>query len=60
VQLLRRIGTAEALRLLRFLALPVTRMGEELFRGEAGRLFLAGNAMHADVPPTAPVSGAFG
>jgi phytoene dehydrogenase-like protein len=60
VQLLRRIGTAEALRLLRFLALPITRMGEELFGGEAGRLFLAGNAMHADVPPTAPVSGAFG
>jgi phytoene dehydrogenase-like protein len=59
-QLLRRIGTAEALRLLRFLALPVTRMGEELFRGEAARLLLAGNAMHADVPPTAPVSGAFG
>jgi phytoene dehydrogenase-like protein len=59
-QLLRRIGTAEALRLLRFLALPVTRMGEEIFRGEAGRLLLAGNAMHADVPPTAPVSGAIG
>jgi phytoene dehydrogenase-like protein len=59
-QLVHRIGTAEALRLLRFLALPVTRMGEELFRGEAGRLLLAGNAMHADVPPTAPVSGAFG
>jgi len=59
-QLLRRIGTAEALRLLRFLALPVTRMGEELFRGDAARLFLAGNAMHADIPPTAPVSGAFG
>ena len=60
VQLLRRIGTAEALRLVRFLTLPTTRMGEELFRGEPARLLLAGNAMHADVPPTAPGSGAFG
>jgi phytoene dehydrogenase-like protein len=59
-QLLRRLGTAEALRLARFLVLPVTRMGEELFRGEGGRLLLAGNAMHADVPPVAPVSGVFG
>jgi phytoene dehydrogenase-like protein len=60
LQLLRRIGTAEALRLLRFLILPTTRMGEELFRGEPARLLLAGNAMHADIPPTAPGSGAFG
>jgi phytoene dehydrogenase-like protein len=59
-QLLRRIGTGNALRLARFLALPVVRMGEELFRGEPARLLLAGNAMHADVPPTAPVSGVFG
>ncbi|WP_205347000.1 phytoene desaturase family protein [Pseudonocardia broussonetiae] len=60
VDLLRRIGTAEALRLVRFLLLPTTRMGEELFRGEAARLLLAGNAMHADVPPTAPGSGVLG
>jgi phytoene dehydrogenase-like protein len=58
--LLRRIGTADALRLARFLALPVGRMGEELFAGEHGRLLLAGNAAHADVPPDAPVSGVFG
>ena len=49
-QLLRRIGTADALRLLRFLLLPATRMGEELFGGEPARLLLAGNAAHADVP----------
>jgi phytoene dehydrogenase-like protein len=60
VQLLRRIGTADALRLARFLALPAKRMGEELFRDEGPRLLLAGNAAHADVPVTAPVSGAFG
>jgi phytoene dehydrogenase-like protein len=58
--ILRRIGTADALRLARFLALPVGRMGEELFAGERGRLLLAGNAAHADAPPDAAVSGVFG
>ncbi|GAA0929893.1 NAD(P)/FAD-dependent oxidoreductase [Pseudonocardia zijingensis] len=60
VQLLRRIGTADALRLARFLALPVRRMGEELFAGEHARLLLAGNGGHADIPPDAPGSGVFG
>ncbi len=59
-QLLRRIGTADALRLLRFLLLPATRMGEERFGGAAARLLLAGNAAHTDVPVTAPGSGLFG
>ncbi|WP_214367655.1 phytoene desaturase family protein [Pseudonocardia sp. H11422] len=59
-QLLRRLGGAQALRLARFLALPAQRMGEELFGGEAGRLLLAGNAAHADVPLDAPMSGVFG
>ena len=60
LQLLRRAGTADALRLARFLLLPVRRMGEELFASEAARLLLAGNAVHADVPPDAPGSGIFG
>jgi phytoene dehydrogenase-like protein len=60
VQLLRRIGTADALRLARFLALPARRMGEELFASEGARLLLAGNAVHADAPPDATVSGVFG
>ncbi|HEX8518975.1 MAG TPA: NAD(P)/FAD-dependent oxidoreductase [Pseudonocardia sp.] len=60
VALLRAIGTAEALRLARFLLLPAKRMGEELFGGEGARLLLAGNAAHADVPGDAPVSGAYG
>ncbi|MFR9801245.1 phytoene desaturase family protein [Pseudonocardia sp. RS010] len=59
-RLLRRIGTAEALRLARFLLLPAKRMGEELFGGEGARLLLAGNAVHADIPTTSPVSGAYG
>ena len=58
--LLRRLGTPEALRLARTFLLPVHRMGEELFTGQGGRLLLAGNAMHADVPTVAPGSGAFG
>ncbi|MDF3049103.1 MAG: FAD-dependent oxidoreductase [Pseudonocardia sp.] len=60
VRMLRRIGTAEALRLARFLLLPAKRMGEELFVGEGARLLLAGNAAHADAPVDAPVSGAYG
>ena len=60
VQLLRRLGTAAALRLTRFLLLPATRMGEELFTGEPARLLLAGNALHADVPVTSPPSGTYG
>jgi phytoene dehydrogenase-like protein len=60
VALLRAVGTAEALRLARFLLLPARRMGEELFAGEGARLLLAGNAAHADAPLDAPVSGAYG
>jgi phytoene dehydrogenase-like protein len=58
--LLADVGTPETLRLARTLVLPVHRLGEELFRGQLGRLLLAGNAMHADVPSVAPGSGAFG
>ena len=59
-RLVRAAGPASMPDLARFLLLPVTRMGEELFEGQAGRDLLAGNAMHSDVPPTAPVSGVFG
>ncbi|MFI5865064.1 phytoene desaturase family protein [Streptomyces sp. NPDC051546] len=48
------------LRLARKLALPVRRLGEEEFAGEGGRLLLAGNALHADLPPEAAGSGGFG
>ncbi|HET9656340.1 MAG TPA: NAD(P)/FAD-dependent oxidoreductase [Kineosporiaceae bacterium] len=60
LRLLIATGTPQALRLARRLVLPVDRLGAELFRGEHGRLLLAGNAMHADVPAIAPGSGAFG
>jgi len=60
LRLLSKLGTPEALRLARTFALPVHRMGTELFDGEAARLLFGGNAMHADVPSVAPGSGAFG
>ncbi len=59
-RVLSRLGTADALRLARFMTLPATRMGEELFDGDLGRRLLAGNAMHADAPIDAAVSGTFG
>ncbi|CBH48589.1 FAD-dependent oxidoreductase [Rhodococcus hoagii] len=60
VKLLRELGSAEALRIARFLLLPANRMGQELFAGEAAKVLLLGNALHADVPPDAPISGAMG
>jgi phytoene dehydrogenase-like protein len=60
VGLLRELGTAEALRLAHLLLLPAGVMAEHLFEGEAARLLLLGNAMHADVPIDAPGSGVMG
>ncbi|MGC5561412.1 phytoene desaturase family protein [Streptomyces sp. FR-108] len=55
-----RLRTAGGLRLARSMVLPVRRFGEEEFRGEGGRLLLAGNALHADLAPEAAGSGGFG
>ncbi|MYX99750.1 NAD(P)-binding protein [Streptomyces sp. SID486] len=60
VRLLRSLRTAGGLRAARSLVLPVRRLGEEEFRGEGGRLLLAGNALHADLAPEAAGSGGFG
>ncbi|WP_116114786.1 phytoene desaturase family protein [Austwickia chelonae] len=59
-RLVSAVGARHMPDFVRFMMLPSSRMGEELFRGKAARDLLAGNAMHADVPPTAPVSGVFG
>jgi phytoene dehydrogenase-like protein len=60
-RLARTLGSAgEVLRFTRFMALPAHRMGAELFAGRRGRALIAGNAMHADAPLTAPVSGTMG
>ena len=58
-RLARAVGP-DLLRFARFMLLPARRMGEELFTGRRGRALLAGNAMHADVPVTSPVSGMTG
>lgn len=60
IGLLRRLGTAEALRLAHLLLLPAGVLAEQLFSGDAARLLLLGNAMHADVPLDAPGSGVMG
>ncbi|SIS20101.1 phytoene desaturase family protein [Williamsia sterculiae] len=60
LQLLRAVGTGDALRLARFFVLPANRMVTELFRSEHARLLLLGNAMHADIPLDAPGSGMMG
>ncbi|MGE2723395.1 phytoene desaturase family protein [Mycolicibacterium pulveris] len=60
VRLLREIGTAEAVRLAHLLMLPAGVMARHLFDGEAARLLLLGNAMHADVPIDAPGSAVMG
>ncbi|WP_250294214.1 phytoene desaturase family protein [Streptomyces atroolivaceus] len=60
VRLAARLRAVGGLRLARSLLLPVRRLGEEQFRGEAGRLLLAGNALHADLGPEAAGSGGFG
>lgn len=60
VRLLRRLGTAGVLRFAHQLLLPATVLGEKLFRGDAPRTLLLGNAMHADAPVDAPGSGVMG
>ncbi|BBY09133.1 phytoene desaturase family protein [Mycobacterium noviomagense] len=60
IRLLLKLGTADAVRLAHLLVQPANTMVEQLFDGEAPRLLLLGNAMHADVPAEAPGSGVFG
>lgn len=45
---------------LRLLLVSARRLGQEHFRGEAPRLFLAGNALHSDISPEGAGSGLFG
>ncbi len=59
-RLLPALARAGGLDLVRRLATPVASLGQDLFGGPGGGLLLAGNAGHADLPPTSPGSGAFG
>lgn len=60
LRLLRRTGAAGGLDLARLAVLPVLRLAEETFGGEGATLLLVGNALHADVPPSAPGSAVYG
>jgi phytoene dehydrogenase-like protein len=55
-----RAGVPETMQLARMAVTPVTRLTSELFAGEAARLLVAGNAMHADVPMDGAGSGLYG
>lgn len=50
----------DLLEFARTVMLPVRRLGEERFAGEAARVLLAGLALHADLSPEAPLSGLYG
>ena len=58
--LARALGAADLLRFVRFAVQPVRRAGDELFAGEGGKLLLAGNALHTDLPPEAAGSALYG
>ncbi|WP_330456359.1 NAD(P)/FAD-dependent oxidoreductase [Streptomyces sp. NBC_00820] len=60
VALALRLRGGGTLRLARSMLLPVRRLGEEEFAGEAGRLLLAGTALHADLGPESAGGGGFG
>lgn len=51
---------AELPSFARFTLLPVRRLAEERFGGGGVAMLLAGNALHADLSPDAPLSGLFG
>jgi phytoene dehydrogenase-like protein len=59
-RLLASLGSAGALRMARLAVLPVRRLGEERFRGAGAPILLAGNALHADLPPEGAGSAIFG
>ncbi|HEX4729458.1 MAG TPA: NAD(P)/FAD-dependent oxidoreductase [Jatrophihabitans sp.] len=60
IRLARLMGTADLLRFARFAAMPVRRFADEQFRGEAGGLLIAGNALHADLGPESAGSSLYG
>jgi phytoene dehydrogenase-like protein len=60
LRLAARVGPRRVAELARFALLPVRRLAGEHFRGRGGGLLLAGNALHADVPPDAAPSGLLG
>ena len=60
MRLLGATRPSELAELVRFLALPVRRLGEEEFSGDGARRLLAGCALHTDVFPESPTSAMVG
>ena len=60
LRLLGRLGASGTIDFARLAALSVRRFTTETFRGEGGAVLLAGNAMHADIPPNAAGSAIYG
>ncbi|WP_199286691.1 phytoene desaturase family protein [Nocardioides houyundeii] len=60
LRMLRRLGSAGTFDFARLAVMPVRRLGEERFVGDAAPLLLTGNALHSDVPPDAAGSALFG
>ena len=56
----RRLGYDGAARFARMGLMGVRRLGEETFAGQGGPRLLAGNAVHADLPPETPPSAIYG
>lgn len=59
-RLAAKLGPSRLLRQTRFWTLPIRRMSEESFKSQEAGLLLAGNALHADIPPEVPGSGFLG
>jgi phytoene dehydrogenase-like protein len=57
---LRRLRRVGGLEFVKTMLTPAVDLGRARFAGEAGRLLLAGNAGHADIPLDAPGSGFMG
>lgn len=60
VRLLRELGAAGTAAMAERALTPVRRFAVDEFEGDGARLLLAGNALHADLPPESPGSAIFG
>ena len=57
---LRQLKSAGGLEFVKLMLTPALDVGLTRFGGHGGRLLLAGNAAHADIPVTSPGSGLMG
>ncbi|ANZ28591.1 FAD-dependent oxidoreductase (plasmid) [Rhodococcus sp. WB1] len=58
--LVRTLGTAQTLRLVRRFLLPVRRFGHETFQGRGARILFAGSAVHSELGPDDAAGAMFG